>query len=165
MKNKNGVDLDTSDWVSDTPYTNADCKAEGRFNTPEYVEEACVNVECTEAKMTHCGANTPGERYVVQNGEAILVACEPENNWSEWSDCVPTCADREPGTMTRFSDYGDEEEEDCPKSTIPCPTWGAWTSWSDCANDQAHRNRTCITGNFETHGDECAGDSQENCPC
>ena len=77
MENKNGVVLDTSDWVSDKPYTNVDCKREGRFNTPEYVEEACVNVECTEAKMTHCGANTPGERYVVQNGEAILVACEP----------------------------------------------------------------------------------------
>ena len=77
MENKNGVVLAASDWVSDPAYTNVDCKREGRFNTPEYVEEACVNVECTEAKMTHCGANTPGERYVVQNGEAILVACEP----------------------------------------------------------------------------------------
>ena len=77
MQNKNGLDLDTSDWDSTDPYTNDDCKNNGRFHSVEYVEQDCLIPECTDARMTECGADSPGERFVIQNGEAVLVACEP----------------------------------------------------------------------------------------
>jgi len=70
------------DWQNTKDYNQEDCRAAKIFNgfdRSEFVESLCSDVvenygECDAGRSTACSHE--GERTVVVNGEALIVACQ-----------------------------------------------------------------------------------------
>ena len=59
------------------------------------------------------------------------------------------------------------EEEYCPLSSTPCPAWLDWGAWGACSTQNLKtRTRVCQSvGGLTAVGDECLGDSDQECAC